>query len=311
MTSFIKSVLLSKYVTRKGISIMDIGCGRGHDIKKWRLYEPKSIALVDVSESNLGAAENMLARTPFGPDCNPEKLIINTDFCVPLPTEWNLSNKFNVVQMHSVLQYMLFSDDAAKQMLKNVFNVLTADGVFICTVPDGSKIHSHLVNKGQLVTASDNTQYVKYDNKHYSVQARREYLRENPAMLLGTSSAATGQPETLRQEPIRGMPYLFMLRTQVGDLQPRVFSAHEYIVLLHDFINMAYEAGFQVSLRETFASFLSFELSNNKNSNLMRRMNLTSDDMNIDKLRSENREDDVSFLDLHSVLVFVKRVDML
>lgn len=170
--NFLKSVLVGRYVPR-GKVILDIGCGRGQDIKKHAYATPSRVICVDVSERSLWECHARWRRNnyPF------EACFIQDDCCSPaflrdiemvfyrdaaerrkgqrrkavesarVTTGPSGQNMVDVVSCQFACHYAFYSEESARQFADNVCRVLRPGGLFMGTAPLGEAV-TRLLERG-------------------------------------------------------------------------------------------------------------------------------------------------------------------
>ena len=118
---------LIESVCRKGDSILDVGCGFGGDLQKWRnvgvninMCEPNSDALAEAQER----AKNMKMRVNF----------YHGDIhACP-------NRKYDVVCYNFALHYIFQTRDLFVSTLREIKKRVKPGGVFIGSIPDSERI---------------------------------------------------------------------------------------------------------------------------------------------------------------------------
>ncbi|KAJ2777021.1 mRNA cap guanine-N7 methyltransferase [Coemansia javaensis] len=140
--NWIKSLLIRKYASQ-GCRVLDLGCGKGGDLRKWNLsriaeYVGMDIASVSVSQAQARYRElynpTFTARF-FAQDCYGASLL----FCEPLEKTLQPPDYMaDVISAQFCLHYAFETEDKARQMMRNISGHLVDDGRFICTIPNAN-----------------------------------------------------------------------------------------------------------------------------------------------------------------------------
>ncbi|KAJ2763544.1 mRNA cap guanine-N7 methyltransferase, partial [Coemansia nantahalensis] len=134
--NWVKSLLIRQYTTR-GCRVLDLGCGKGGDLRKWELssigeYVGMDIAAVSVGQASKRYRELRNASFEarfFAQDCYGEPLE-NT----LRPADYVA----DVISAQFCLHYAFESERKARQMMANVAGHLAPNGVFMCTIPNAN-----------------------------------------------------------------------------------------------------------------------------------------------------------------------------
>lgn len=141
----IKRLLLRKYAS--GVDrLLDMCCGRGGDLSKWKDCRVKFVHGIDLSPGEIKEAKRRYAdmHSKQGLVCefNPSDSLGEH----PLPP----AKPFDVVTCMFALHYFFVSEKALQMFLSNVAKSLKTGGHFISTFPDGKQILACLANKSTL-----------------------------------------------------------------------------------------------------------------------------------------------------------------
>ena len=126
--NFIKSVVLQNYV-RKGDWVLDLGCGKGGDLKKFNSINIESYMGVDFALNSLKEAEKRYkAMKPrnFGASFHPFNVYKN---------EMSLGRVYDAVCSLFSYHYAFTKDFDRKISARNVACHLKTNGFFIMTIP--------------------------------------------------------------------------------------------------------------------------------------------------------------------------------
>lgn len=184
--NWIKSVLISETSkqmcaklerildTPKGknrlLHVLDIGCGRGQDISKWKRARVNYMVATDFSQESIDGYMNRWKEQRD----EPYRLYtITSDFTVPQFYEEIKHSYYDIVSAQLCFHYMWKNMQGLNWGLASILSNLLVGGVFIATIPDSyaimRKINEKGVKKGQ---------YTYYGNKFFSLRFERTHFTE-------------------------------------------------------------------------------------------------------------------------------------
>ncbi|KAJ1844076.1 mRNA cap guanine-N7 methyltransferase [Coemansia sp. RSA 2703] len=134
--NWVKTVLINENTT-PGCKVLDLGCGKGGDLRKWAFARIGQYVGMDIAQVSVSQAENRyndLYQPPFtasffSQDCYGEPLE---------KTIRPLDYQADVVSTQFCLHYAFESEAKVKQMLHNVSSHLKSGGKFILTIPNAN-----------------------------------------------------------------------------------------------------------------------------------------------------------------------------
>ena len=125
--------------------LLELSCGRGGDIHKWKKTGFKSISAYDISIEAITEAKKRWKNI----DKNDMRAKFSVADLADNDAVQKISGTYNVVSMQFAIHYLA---DPRTKALHNIFkainNWLAPGGVFICTFPDGDHIGS-LIKDGE------------------------------------------------------------------------------------------------------------------------------------------------------------------
>ncbi|KAJ2845365.1 mRNA cap guanine-N7 methyltransferase [Coemansia erecta] len=208
--NWVKSVLISQYAY-PGCRVLDLGCGKGGDLKKWVIaaigeYVGMDIAQVSVSHAH----QRFLAlRSPsfearfYAQDCYGDPLENTLQ-----PPDYQA----DIISAQFCLHYAFESESKVRQMLHNVSSHLRTGGTFVITIP----------NANWLMWMMKNKKSTTFGNSVYTVKFERE------------------EPVTLY-----GFPYAFTLDEAVEDCTEYLVHLPSFVELAETFdLVLVYSKGF-------------------------------------------------------------------
>lgn len=128
INNFIKSVLIQKY-TKENYSVLDMGCGKGGDIKKYIKQNIQNYYGIDIAENSIEDAKERLHN-------------LNTDLCAVFEvrdaytTSFDLYQKFDLISSQFSFHYAFQSQKVFETSIKNIATHLQKNGYFIATIPN-------------------------------------------------------------------------------------------------------------------------------------------------------------------------------
>ncbi|KIW04391.1 uncharacterized protein PV09_04672 [Verruconis gallopava] len=155
--NWVKSVLIKKFSPQKpGFKILDIGCGKGGDLQKWRHQHPELYVGLDPAEVSIQQAAGRYremrqksrgrlfhaefqVKDCFGESLQDVNIVREVGFDKSLDPRWG-GGGFDVVSMMFCMHYAFESEEKAKIMLRNVAGSLKKGGKFIGVIPNSDVI---------------------------------------------------------------------------------------------------------------------------------------------------------------------------
>ena len=149
--NWVKSVLIDKYTNlvkdtyekdwdeKLKLSVLDIACGKGGDLRKWDLAGTRNYFGVDIAYKAIQDAQSRKMQS-FRRFCTT---FIQQD--AGCPTEEFFADiqenmYFDVVSIQFAMHYMFESEEKVRNFLQNVASRLNNGGYFICSHPDSNVI---------------------------------------------------------------------------------------------------------------------------------------------------------------------------
>jgi mRNA (guanine-N7-)-methyltransferase len=190
--NWVKSVLISEY-TMQGFTVLDLCCGKGGDLPKYKFARIAFYVGVDLSKKCIQEAKERYSQLNLG----FEALLIAGDVADPeITIDSIVRNDFDIeydlVSCQFALNYILESEMRLRRFLNNVSEKLKPGGVVIGTVPDCNVLVKKLRTCGQSMT---------FGNKYYSVRFNKTHFP--------------------RSEGAFGLKYGFYLEGSVGNIIQR------------------------------------------------------------------------------------------
>lgn len=151
--------------TESGLRVLDLGCGKGGDLRKWTHHKLSEMVLVDIAAVSVEQASARYAEGQFPWNA---RFFSGDAFRRPLDTvvpSSVLGPGFDVVTMQFCLHYGWESQESARMMLRNVATSLHSGGVLIATIPDDATLLARLHDANALEFGNDDYKVV-FDERH-------------------------------------------------------------------------------------------------------------------------------------------------
>lgn len=126
--NFLKATLINMYIPENA-HIIDLGCGQGGDILKYKRRSPKSYRGIDISHTAVECASMRMLKSGVKFRVTFECF----DFCTH---DWGVKhNPAQVVSCQFAIQYAFVNRECAENVIRRIASVLCPGGFFIGTVP--------------------------------------------------------------------------------------------------------------------------------------------------------------------------------
>ncbi|XP_062342519.1 mRNA cap guanine-N7 methyltransferase [Osmerus eperlanus] len=239
--NWLKSVLIGEIMdkvrpNRRQVSVLDLGCGKGGDLLKWRKGHINHLVCADIAEVSVDQCrsryDDMKKRG------NPHDRIFSAEFIAADCTKELLSDKlqdpdmsFDVCSCQFVYHYSFETQQQADMMLRNACERLRPGGFFIGTTPDAY----------ELVKRVEASSSCSFGNEVFSVtfQNKGDY-------------------------PLFGCKYDFNLEG--------VVNVPEFLVYFPLLQEMAKRYNMRLVYKKTFSQFFQKHISDEQHRSLMQRM---------------------------------------
>ena len=125
--NFIKAALISEHIPENA-HIIDLGCGQGGDLLKFKRRAPKTYRGIDISHTAIDALSKRIARINI-------RCRVKLDCFDFSEADWKSDYKVDAVSCQFAIQYAFSSPTHATHVLSRIADALREDGVFIGTIP--------------------------------------------------------------------------------------------------------------------------------------------------------------------------------
>lgn len=125
--NFIKAVLIADHIPENA-HIIDLGCGQGGDLLKYKRRSPKSYRGIDISHTAIDALSKRIAQINIRCRIKLECF----DFS---QADWKSDIKVDVVSCQFAIQYAFSTLAHARHVISRINSALRDGGVFIGTIP--------------------------------------------------------------------------------------------------------------------------------------------------------------------------------
>ncbi|KAL8182346.1 UNVERIFIED_CONTAM: hypothetical protein K2H54_053756 [Gekko kuhli] len=239
--NWIKSVLIGEFLDRvrqrkQNIAVLDLGCGKGGDLLKWRKGRISKLVCTDIADISVQQCKQRYMDMRNRGRSNDR--IFSAEFITADSTKELLSKKYNDRNMYFdicscqfVYHYSFETYEQADMMLKNACERLCRGGYFIGTTPDSY----------ELVKRCEASQTDSFGNEVYTVKFEKK-----------------------GEYPLFGCKYDFNLEG--------VVNVPEFLVYFPLLIEMAKKYGMKLVYRKTFREFYEEKIKNEEHKMLLKQM---------------------------------------
>ena len=130
INNFIKAGILMNYVNKNNV-VLDLGCGKGGDLRKYKSLKIKKYVGVDVSEKSIQEA---ISRVRYLKPSFVAQFCVNDAYNDKLLFS-GAPNQFDVITSQFSFHYAFFDETSLETSVFNINTNLKPGGFFIITVP--------------------------------------------------------------------------------------------------------------------------------------------------------------------------------
>lgn len=153
-------MLISKF-SRPGYTVLEIACGKGGDLLKWKQARIRELVAMDIADVSVQQAEERYqkGRMPFKAtfkalDCFSERLEAEIKGWV-----------FDIVSIQFAFHYAFSSEERVRQSIRIISNGMRSGGYFLGTIPNSIIIVQKLREHG-----------LEFGNSVYKIRFEQEKL---------------------------------------------------------------------------------------------------------------------------------------
>ncbi|WOO85154.1 mRNA cap guanine-N7 methyltransferase [Vanrija pseudolonga] len=244
--NWVKSVLIGKFVggegRRPGAKVLDIGCGKGGDLNKWKVARISLYVGMDIADVSVDQAReryNSLRGNRFegyfkAHDCYARPI------SEALPERYKQRNLYDNVTMQFCMHYAFETASKARMMIENVSRYLRKGGIFIGTIPNTDLLLERLeqIPEGEPLEFGNSCYSITFEERHH--------------------------------KGIYGHAYHFYLEDAVEGVP-------EYTVDWDNFVSLAREYGLELTYKKTFNDILQEEQSTRDFGPLLGKMGVVNE----------------------------------
>nr|CAD2160909.1 unnamed protein product [Meloidogyne enterolobii] len=159
LNNWMKSMLIADTLDRlksqsekfgwEQIRVLDLACGKGGDLRKWRVGGIDEIVMIDIAEVSLQDCRDRFnrmrdrktRRLPFNAHFVQADLIeVDLPDCLPKEAP----KQFEIASCQFALHYAFRSEQCARKMIENCTKMIQVGGYFIGTITNASAIVQYL-----------------------------------------------------------------------------------------------------------------------------------------------------------------------
>ncbi|XP_006876643.1 PREDICTED: mRNA cap guanine-N7 methyltransferase [Chrysochloris asiatica] len=239
--NWMKSVLIGEFLEKvrqkkKHITVLDLGCGKGGDLLKWKKGRINKLVCTDIASVSVQQCQQRYEDMKHR--CRDNEYIFSAEFITADCSKELLIDKFHDPEMYFdicscqfVCHYSFESYEQADKMLRNACERLSPGGYFIGTTP----------NSFELIKRLESSETESFGNEIYTVKFQKK-----------------------GDYPLYGCKYDFNLEG--------VVDVPEFLVYFPLLNEMAKKYNMKLVYKKTFREFYEEKIKNNENKMLLKRM---------------------------------------
>lgn len=173
------NLLKTDGVNKKSIRLLDLGCGKGGDIHKWRAAKIQECLGIDIAEDNISNTKDgalvryskMKSSTKgFIPNIRFLQLDVSKSLIEHLPDDFTSDTKFNIISSMYALHYCFKNIDSINGIILNISTHLEEGGYFIGTCFNGNKVFDMLRGRDNLKFESGGDTLLQIDKRYSDME---------------------------------------------------------------------------------------------------------------------------------------------
>ncbi|KAM9632729.1 mRNA cap guanine-N(7) methyltransferase isoform 1-T6 [Trichechus inunguis] len=240
--NWMKSVLIGEFLEKvrqkkkHGITVLDLGCGKGGDLLKWKKGRINKLVCTDIADVSVKQCQQRYEDMKHR--CRDNEYIFNAEFITADCSKELLIGKlhdpemcFDICSCQFACHYSFESYEQADIMLRNACERLSPGGYFIGTTP----------NSFELIKRLEASETESFGNEIYTVKFQKK-----------------------GNYPLFGCKYDFNLEG--------VVDVPEFLVYFPLLNEMAKKYNMKLVYKKTFLEFYEEKIKNNENKTLLKRM---------------------------------------
>ena len=155
----VKRALIQRFA-ENAEQMLDLCCGRGGDLHKWKSASVKEVLAIDLSPAEIAEAQRRYADMKARSNISVRVTFRQTDMLGVADVPFIKHNHYSVVSCMFSAHYFLASEASFHTFMKTVSDALVDGGYFIGTMPEGKFILKLLNQK------------MAYTSAHFNVHAK-------------------------------------------------------------------------------------------------------------------------------------------
>ena len=289
--NWVKASMINKYcrMLGKGISVLELCCGKGGDLDKYFMNRIKLFVGADISRESLANAMDRLKKIKtekYNNDLRVKCIFIKDDLSSPENRFLEKIDKkyyFDLVSCQFALHYHFESEKRINAFLKNASERLCEGGYFIGTIIEDNVIIKRLRNRKNILDNKYINEKLTFGNEYYSVKFFQKHFN--------TSNGPYG------------IKYGFYLEDSIDnrDDTGNINYVEEYLVVFKEFVELCKKYDLYLVEKKNFTKFYEDYIKNDQFKILSNKMLKDLDNPSIEK--------QWEIIQLYMVFVFRKGKD--
>ena len=268
--NWVKASMINKYCRflGKGLSVLELCCGKGGDLDKYFLNHIKLFVGADISRESLANAMTRLQKIKnekYNNDFRIKCIFIKEDLSSPENRFLEKIDKkyyFDLVSCQFALHYHFENEKRLNAFLMNVSNRLCEGGYFIGTIIEDNVIIKRLRNRKKIPNKYIG-QKLTFGNEYYSVKFSQKKFNVSDGPY--------------------GIKYGFYLEDSIDnrDEEGKIKYVEEYLVVFKEFVELCKKYDLHLVEKKNFTKFYHEYVEKEQYKKLSRKMLKDVDNVNI------------------------------